>query len=41
MEVKIEMECPKEKMQEVINAVKKVHPYDKFTIDAMEIKRFE
>jgi hypothetical protein len=40
-EVKIEMECPKEKMQEVLEAVKKVHPYDKFTIDAFEIRRFE
>src|SRR3989344_3726236 len=40
-EVKIEMECPKEKMQEVFEAVKKVHPYDKFTIDAVDITRFE
>lgn len=40
-EVKIEMECPKEKMQDVFEAVKKVHPYEKFTIDAVEIKRFE
>src|SRR3990167_1898692 len=40
-EVKIEMECPKEKMQEVVKAVIKVHPYDKFTIDAVEIERFE
>lgn len=40
-EVKIEMECPKDKMQKVFEAVKKVHPYDKFTIDASEIKRFE
>jgi len=40
-EVKIEMECPKEKMQEVFKAVKKIHPYDKFTIDAVEVKRFE
>lgn len=40
-EVKIEMECPKEKMPAVFAAVKKVHPYDKFTIDAVEIDRFE
>ena len=40
-EVKIEMECPEEKIQDVLEAVKKVHPYDKFTIDAFEIKRFE
>ncbi len=39
-EVKIEMECPKEKMKEVFAAVKKVLPYDKFTIDAVEIERF-
>lgn len=35
------MECPKGKMQEVFEAIKKVHPYDKFTIDAVEINRFE
>lgn len=40
-EVKIEMECPKEKMRGIFEAVKKIHPYDKFTIDAVEIKRFE
>lgn len=40
-EVKIEMECPEEKMKEVFEAVKKVHPYEKFTIDAVEIIRFE
>ena len=40
-EVKIEMECPKDKIKEVINAVKKVHPYDKIAIDAVSIERFE
>lgn len=40
-EVRIEMECLREKMQDVLTAVKKVHPYDKFTIDAVEIDRFE
>lgn len=40
-EVRIEMECPKGKIQRVVEAVKKVHPFDKFTIDAVEITRFE
>jgi hypothetical protein len=40
-EVKIEMECPKEKMQDVSEAIRKVHPYDKITIDAISIERFE
>lgn len=40
-EVKIEMECPKEKMQEVFEAVRKVHPYDKISLDAVIIERFE
>ena|SRR3989344_2605340 len=40
-EVKIEMECPKEKMQEVFEAVRKAHPYDKISIDAVSIERFE
>ncbi|OGG05982.1 hypothetical protein A3D05_03345 [Candidatus Gottesmanbacteria bacterium RIFCSPHIGHO2_02_FULL_40_24] len=40
-EVRIEMECPKEKMQKVFEAVRKVHPYDKISIDAFSIERFE
>lgn len=40
-EVKIEMECPKDKLRDVFEEVKKVHPYDKFTIDAFEITRLE
>lgn len=40
-EVKIEMECPKEKMKEVFEAIRKIHPYDKITTDAVEIERFE
>lgn len=40
-EVKIEMECPKEKMKEVFEAVRKVHPYDKIAIDAVAIEWFE
>lgn len=40
-EVKIEMECPKEKMQDVFDSVRTVHPYDKISIDAISIERFE
>jgi len=40
-EVKIEMECPKEKMQTVFEAVRKAHPYDKISIDTVLIERFE
>ncbi len=40
-EVKIEMECAKDKMQDVVDAIKKVHPYDKIAIDAIAIARFE
>lgn len=40
-EVKIEMECQKEKMHAVFEAVRKVHPYDKISLDAVEISRFE
>ena len=40
-EAKIEMECPKEKLQAVFDAVRKVHPFETFTIDAVEIKRVE
>ena len=40
-EVKIEMECLKEKMLQVFEAIRKVHPYDKIAIDAVEITRFE
>jgi len=40
-EVKIEMECEKTDMQYVFDAIRKVHPYDKIAIDAVEIVRFE
>ncbi|MBI2617542.1 hypothetical protein HYW55_05375 [Candidatus Gottesmanbacteria bacterium] len=40
-EVKIEMECPKEKIEDVVAAIKKIHPYDKITVDCVEITRFE
>ncbi|HSW96787.1 MAG TPA: hypothetical protein VLF89_03100 [Candidatus Saccharimonadales bacterium] len=40
-EVRIEMECPKEKMQAIFEAVRKVHPYEKFAIDAVSMEIFE
>ena len=40
-EVKIEMECSRDKMEAVAAAIKKVHPYDQISIDAVEIVRFE
>ena len=40
-EVKIEMECQKSDMNNVLKAIKSVHPYDKIAIDATEITRFE
>ena len=40
-EVKIEMECRKEDMEKVLQAIKSVHPYEKISIDAIEISRFE
>ena len=39
-EVKVEMECPKDKMKQVAAAVREIHPYDKIAIDTVEIKRF-
>ena len=35
------MECPKEKMQAVLQAVKKVHPYEEVVIDVFPMERFE
>jgi hypothetical protein len=40
-EVRIEMECPEDKLQAVTDAIKKVHPYEKISIDAVHSKRFE
>lgn len=40
-EVKIEMECYKEDLRYIFDAIRKVHPYDKIAIDVVEIKRFE
>ncbi len=40
-EVKIEMECKKEDIVEILRAIKSVHPYEKISIDAIEIERFE
>ncbi len=40
-EVKIEMECPDEVMQNVVDAIKKVHPYEEVVIDVFKMERFE
>lgn len=40
-EVKIEMECKKEDMNKVFQAIKAVHPYEKISIDAVVIERFD
>ncbi len=40
-EVKIEMECPDEKIKEVLNAIKKVHPYEEIVIDVFKLEKFE
>lgn len=40
-EVKIEMECPDEVIQDVVAAVKKVHPYEEVVIDVFKMERFE
>lgn len=39
-EDKIEMICPKENLDNVLNAIKKVHPYETPTIDVIEITFF-
>ena len=33
VEEKIEIRCPREKLQEVIEAIKKVHPYEEIAMD--------
>lgn len=40
-EVKIEMECPDEAIQAVLDAIKKVHPYEEVVIDVLKMERFE
>lgn len=40
-EVKIEMECPDEVMQKVVDAIKKLHPYEEVVIDVFKMERFE
>lgn len=39
-ENKVEMVCPKDKLDDVISAIIKVHPYESPTIDVYEIKFF-
>jgi hypothetical protein len=37
-EVKIEMECPMEQARVVVDAIKKVHPYESVVIDFVELR---
>lgn len=39
-EVKIEMECPDEKIKEVLQAIKQVHPYEEIVIDVFKLEKF-
>jgi hypothetical protein len=39
-EDKIEMICPKEKLEAVVQAIKNIHPYETPTIDVIEIMFF-
>ena len=39
-EVKIEMECPEENIQEVVKSIKAVHPYEEMVIDVFKMERF-
>jgi len=38
IEEKIEMVCPREKLQEAIMAIKEVHPYDEVALDVYPIE---
>lgn len=40
-EVKIEMQCSLETIQKVVQAIKKVHPYEEVVIDVIKMERFE
>lgn len=40
-EVKIEMECPDEAIQNVVDAIKRVHPYEEVVIDVFKMERLE
>jgi hypothetical protein len=40
-EVRIEMDCPKEELRNVLTAIQAVHPYEKVVIDAVEVHRIE
>lgn len=37
-EERIEVVCPREKLQNVINAIKQVHPYDEVALDVYPIE---
>ncbi len=38
IEERIETVCPREKLQKVINAIKKVHPYDEVALDVYSLE---
>jgi hypothetical protein len=38
VEERIETVCPREKLQEVIKAIKKVHPYDEVALDVYPLE---
>ena len=40
-EVRIEMDCPEERLTQVLAAIKTVHPYEKVVMDAMQVRRVE
>ncbi len=40
-EVKIEFVCEQDKVKEVINAIKKAHPYEEVPIDILQLINFE
>ncbi len=37
-EVKIEMQCPDDSIKQVVEAVKKVHPYEEVVIDVVKLE---
>lgn len=39
-EVKIEMNCPENKIKSAVNAIKKVHPYEEVVIDVVKLETF-
>lgn len=40
-ENKVEMVCPEEKLDELVRAIKKVHPYETPAIDVVKLEKLE